>query len=254
MKRLPALFLLVAAALPAHAARAADGEPDTADARITAAGQERVYCLPGWESFLPGDYYACRARYHLQRNHPSQAVEMLREAAYWANKDAQHSLGLAYVNGDIAGIGANRPLGVAWLGLAAERRDPAYLRDYSVAAAASSRRELDRAARIYLRLRKDYGDQAAGPRAIRRFIHRIKPLDDAAAMGGNFAQIPGLSPFPQGALDLSRMIHARAYDDFVGLQGRVTVGALERVEAPNPALLDKYREAPATGTPAKPAH
>lgn len=218
---------------------AATGTPD-----VSKTKDQRIYCMDGWERFLPGDYYACRARYHLQRQHPSQAVEMLKEAAYWANKDAQHVLGLAYVNGDIAGIPANRPLGIAWLALAAERKNVDYAHDYAVAVLRSSPGDVSSASPMYVALKKIYGDHVAGQRATRRFVRQIKPLDDAAAMGGNFAYISGLTPYPQSAFSLSQKIHQQAEKDFDGLQGTVTLGVLERVEAPSPALRGKYKGRP----------
>lgn len=242
------VFTIAAGVLLSAVTQAASATPTTA-AGASEGSTQRVYCLEGWESFLPGDYYACRARYHLQRKHPSQAVEMLKEAAYWANKDAQHALGLVYINGDVAGIAADRPLGIAWLALSAERKNADYARDYSAAVLASSPSDVAMAGQIYTYLRKSYGDRVAGPRATRRFVQRIKPLDDAAAMGGNFAQISGLAPFPQGAMSLATKIHAQADKDFEGLQGTVTVGVLDRVEAPSPALRDRYKKLPSAKAP-----
>lgn len=232
--------MVVFMSLVAQSASAASDAAAGAPAAGMASAQ-RVYCMPGWERFLPGDYYACRARYHLQRKHPSQAVEMLKEAAYWANKDAQHALGLIYLDGDIAGIPVNRPLGIAWLALAAERKNADYVHDYTIAVLRSSPGDLSNASQSYMTLKRVYGDHVAGQRATRRFVREIKPLDDTAAMGGNFSYVSGLTPFPQSAFTLSQKIHKQAEKDFEGLQGTVTVGVLERVQAPSPALRDKYK-------------
>lgn len=244
MKRLWSSVLAVAAAilmLPMAQSASATSDATVGTPGASKAKDQRIYCMDGWERFLPGDYYACRARYHLQRQHPSQALAMLKEAAYWANKDAQHVLGLAYVDGDIAGIPADRPLGIAWLALAAERKNASYVHDYSVAVLQSSASDIASASQTYVALHKIYGDHVAGRRATRRFIREIKPLDDAAAMGGNFAYISGLTPFPQSAFTLSQKVHKQAEKDFDGLQGTVTVGVLERIEAPSPALRNKYK-------------
>lgn len=234
------VFLMAAvASMTLGAKAAADSAPSTPGA--TQSVEQRIYCADGWERFLPGDYYACRARYHLQRQHPDQAVEMLKEAAYWANKDAQHALGLVYFNGDIAGIPANRALGIAWLKLAAERRNTEYMHDYSMAVSRSSPGDILSASKKYVALNKNFGDHVAGGRATRRFVREIKPVDDAAAEGGNFFYISGLSAYPEGASALSTKIHEQADKDFAGLQGTVTVGILERVAAPTPSLRDKYK-------------
>lgn len=240
------VFAIAAVVLIPLVGHSADATSDAATSATETgkARDQRIYCADGWERLLPGDYYACRARYHLQRQHPSQAIEMLKEASYWANKDAQHVLGLAYVNGDIPGIPANRPLGIAWLALAAERKNADYVRDYTAVVLRSSPDDVSTASQMYVTLKKTYGDHVAGRRATQRFVHEIKFLDDAAAMGGNFAYISGLTPYPQSALALSQKLHQQAEKDFDGLQGTVTVGVLERVAAPSPALRDKYKNQP----------
>ncbi|WEN15901.1 hypothetical protein PY254_04305 [Rhodanobacter sp. AS-Z3] len=237
------VFLMAAATLMplitpmAYAAQyPAAGTPQAA-----AAKEPRVNCLEGWERLLPGDYYGCRALYHLQRHHPERALGMLKEAAYWANKDAQHVLGLAYVNGNIEGIPANRPLGIAWLALAAERKHAEYVHDYTLAVRQSSPGDVSSASTLYVELKKVYGDRVAGERATRRFVREVKSLDDAANEGGNMVHISGLTPYPEAALILSQKIHEQAKKDFDGLQGTVSVGVLEQVAAPRPALRDKYK-------------
>jgi hypothetical protein len=235
------VLVLGMACMPSMAWSASAEKAPAADDPATAPAQERIYCMSGWERFLPGEYYACRARYHLQRQHPHQAVNMLKEAAYWANKDAQHALGLAYVNGDIPGIAADRPLGIAWLALAAERKNSEYVHDYTMAVLGSSRGDVSEASKIYLKLRETYGDSVAGDRATRRFVREVEPLDRSAATGGNMVYIDGLTPLPQGAFSLSRKIHKEAERFFDGLQGTVSVGVLERVQAPTPALREQYK-------------
>lgn len=196
-----------------------------------------IYCPDGLERLLPGDYYACRARYHLQRNNPRQAVSMLEHASYWANKDAQHSLGLAYSQGDLPGTPVDKPLGLAWLALAAERKSRGYMLDYSRARANCSEEEIAQANQLYLQLLPKYGDRVAGRRAMRRFNHEVAQIDVATNHGGT-AYISGFTAIPQAALTLSKQLHEKADDYFEGLHGTVTVGAL----------------APATGLPAGDEH
>lgn len=191
-------------------------------------GDQRIYCLEALERILPGDYYGCRALYHLQRAHYRQAMAMLKEAAYWANKEAQHQLGLAYINGDLPGIAADRPRGVAWLALALERRQPDYERDYALAIAHTGRAEQEQAARIYLDLRKRYGDAVAGKRATNRFNHEIQAIDEAAQDPGG--EVAGFGPVPMRAYTVSRRLHDEAEQTFAGLQGSVLVGPLQTAD------------------------
>ena len=207
-----------ASAASPHAAQTS-APTETADAKIYG-------CIRGLEQILPGDYYACRALYHFQRKHYGQAVEMLEEAAHWANKDAQYALGLIYFHGDVPGFPANRPLSIAWLALSAERKDPTYVQTYSLVSVESSPAEIQAANQLWLKMGPEYGDKVAGLRALRRFNHEIAPIEQAADYGGSF-YIRDYSPFPENALSIVRDLHARADRDFDGLVGTVTVGALQ---------------------------
>lgn len=188
--------------------------------------QKIYYCPEGLESLLPGDYYSCRALYHLQREHYSSAVESLRESAHWANKNAQYMLGLMYFQGDTGDIAMNRPLGLAWLALAAERHDPTMSEDYAKAKARSTPAEIRQASVLYTKMKLEYGDKIAGTRAMRRYNHNIEPLNEAAQNGGE-AYINGYTPLPQSAPNLLNTLRKQAEKDFDGLQGTVTVGAID---------------------------
>jgi hypothetical protein len=194
---------------------------------IAATADEKIAgCIEGLENILPGEYYACRALYDLQREHYGRAVDMLEESGHWANKNAQYMLGLIYFKGDTGDIAANRPLGLAWLALAAERGNPDFTETYARARARCTVAEVQQATKLYAKMKKEYGDRIAGPRAIRRYNHSIQPMEDAARSGG-IAYINGFSPFPEVAQTLVNTLHAQAQNDFQGLEGVVTVGALE---------------------------
>jgi len=219
-------MLLIAAivALPVAAATEASNAQTPAPAKTD---DGKIYgCIMGMERILPGDYYACRARYHFQRKHYRSTVESLEESAYWANKDAQYSLGLMYFNGDTPGIPANRPLGIAWLALAAERKNPVYVQMYAAARAQSTADENKAAGQLWQKMRLKYGDKVAGLRALRRFNHEIEPLEDAANSGG-ILYLNGYSPYPETASVIVNDLHTQADKAFDGLVGTVTVGSLQ---------------------------
>ncbi|HEY4146392.1 hypothetical protein [Pinirhizobacter sp.] len=213
---------------PGDAAPApASTSPDLSQQALDSTGGKKInYCIDGLERILPADYYGCRALYHLQREHWSSFTESLRDAAYWANKNAQYLLGITYFNGDTGDIRANRPLGLAWLALAAERKNPDYVTAYAEAVARSTQAEKMQASRLYLKLKKDYSDKVAGTRAVRRFNHEIQPMQDAAQSGG-FVYISGFGPFPEQATSVVKRLHDQAEKDFDGLMGTVTVGAID---------------------------
>ncbi len=184
------------------------------------------YCSDGYERLLPGEYYACRARYHFERKHYSQMMETLEEAAHWSSKEAQYTLGLLYFNGDIPGIPANRPLAIAWLGLAAERKDAIYLHMYTLACLRSTPAEIRAGAALFRKMNLEYGDKVAGKLAVRRFNREMRPIEDAAN-SGRLMYLSGYSPFPEHGVTMLVRLHGMADRFFEGLTGTVTVGELQ---------------------------
>ncbi len=205
----------------------ADDAPASASSAAAAPADARIYgCSEGFANILPGEYYACRAKYHFQRKHYRQAVEMLKDAAYWANKDAQYSLGLIYFNGDMPDFPTNRPLALAWLALAAERKKSEYVQAYDTVHQQSSAAELEAGGVLWQKMNREYGDKVAGLRALRRFNHEIQPLEDASNFGG-IVYLNGYSPYPETAGKVVNDLHSIADRDFDGLVGTVTVGSLQ---------------------------
>ncbi|WP_158883083.1 hypothetical protein [Rhodanobacter sp. L36] len=197
---------------------------------LTTKADEKIdNCIPGLESILPSDYYACRAKYHFQRKHYRQAVETLKMAADWANKDAQYTLGLIYFNGDTPGIAIDRAQGVAWLALAAERKNPVYVRTYLAARQAIDSAELRTATLLFATMNLRYGDKVAGPRAMRNFDHQVT-YHQAQMISGNSVDFPinGYDPVPGSNTSVLHFLHTLADKDFEGLQGTVTVGPVQQ--------------------------
>lgn len=81
--------------------------------------------------FLPGAYYFTKGNEYLHRGDTAEAIRLWQISAGWAMKEAQYNLGIAFFKGE--GVPQDRPLGLAWLALAAERKDPAF--EESLAAA-----------------------------------------------------------------------------------------------------------------------
>lgn len=239
-KRIRYALLAMLLAAVTGAIQPASAAPQTSSDAPAQDGTEKIeYCMQGLESFFPGDYYACRAAYHLQRQHYGQFVEMLRESAYWANKNAQYELGLVYFQGDIPGIPMNRPLGIAWLALAAERKKPDFQQAYTTAYLQSSPQERVAASDLWKSLLPKYGDKIAAPRAIRRYNRAIGPLYAASESGG-ITYISGFTPYPESAFSVVKNLQERADSDFDDLQGTVTVGVLKPLEnATQPAPADQ---------------
>ncbi|GLQ98576.1 hypothetical protein GCM10007863_29960 [Dyella mobilis] len=194
-----------------------------------ALDDKNINCPTGLEQILPGDYYACEARAAYGKENYGKMLDMLNESAYWANKDAQYTLGLAYFNGDTEDIEQNRPLGLAWLALAAERKNPQYQLANAQARAQATAAELREAQKLLKKMTPRYGDSVAATRAIRRFNQTIRDIDDAAREGG-IVDIPGFSPFPESAFVIANKLHDEATMDFSTFQGTVVVGKPEWVQ------------------------
>lgn len=199
-------------------------------------GKKIYYCHEGLEQFMPGDYYACRAKYYFQRGYYHLGLADLEESAHWANKRAQYTLGLLYSNGDVPGISQNLPLGLAWLALAVERKNrPVYQKAYEQAYLRSSPAEVAEANRLFKQLLPQYGDQVAGARAMHRFAREMWPFELASHEGG-ISYVSDFTDYPEPAAKVVQTLYQRASRDFDGLQGNVTVGALQPLgDAPAPA-------------------
>ena len=207
------------------------------DSAPSDSGPEINYCAAPMEQFLPGDFYACRALVAMKTQHPEKAMKMLDQAASWANKNAQRLLGQVYFYGDSTGIKPNRPLGLAWLALAAERKDPAIVSDYEKARAQSTTDDANKAYKLYLPLKAKYGDAVAGKRATEQYEKRMRMLEVASA-GSNHEIIYDMGQSGMQMKPLLAGLKQRATEDFEGLEGHVTVGSLTEATSPTQPLRE----------------
>jgi len=223
----------VASAAPGNTTPADTSTASTADIRKTVHAAV-PYCAGGLEQFLPGQYYFCAAVREFGQGHDRMARARLRDAAYWASKPAQYVLGLTYYNGDDV-TAVNRPLGVAWLALSAERHDPRFEPSFAQGFASLSPTEREQANVYWRDLREKYADATAGRRAQRVYKNEMRNLQAASMFGGSVF-IDGMTPgdiggdngtaagMGQSAFGAERIIQKSADDLFHGMEGTVTVG------------------------------
>ncbi len=180
--------------------------------------------------FLPGAYYFTKGNEYFHRGKPEAAVRLWMISAGWAMKDAQYNLGIAHFKGE--GIPQDRPLGLAWLALAAERKDPQF--DESLAAAwdDASPDERERANEIWRDLRKRYADDVALPVAERRFDSELAQITGSRVGMPGSVTVWTRDGVVDGAL-LRKRLRAEA-DLYFGRapRGQVTVGPLQFADAP----------------------
>lgn len=213
------------------------------------------YCPAGLERFLPGSYYYCVGVRDLARGDTARSRSMLKIAAAWGSKSAEFLLGIGYYKGDSWPL--NRPLGLAWMGLAAERKDPAYTSIFTSAWKQATPQEQAAAQILWEEMLPKYGDARAAHRAALRYSHERDAMTRNAVYGakvcieginagkltsapvgtaGNaFEQLSNDSPCPS-ALPPSMVadrLDRFAEQLFEGWTGHVIVGTLQQVPAPS---------------------
>lgn len=209
-----------------------------------------VYCPRGLERFLPGSYYYCVGVRDMAKGNNARSRQMLRIAAAWGNKSAQFLLGMGYFKGDVEPL--DRPLGLAWMGLASERRDPTYTAIFSSAWNSATPQEQARGQELWRSMLPTYGDARVARRADLRFKHERDALLVRANAGqqtcifgmntGNMsAAIPEFSKNNnmsacEGAelpVELvAKKLDVYAAQLFDGWAGHVTVGPLKVSSSP----------------------
>jgi len=236
MKALSVLALSAALAVTASAATAAERPVPLPNQEAKVADSLQP-CPGGLERFLPGEYYFCAAARDFWSGHPGLARENLKDAARWASKPAQYALGVMYFNGDHAE--KNRPLGLAWLALAAERHDPAYEPGFISAYQHATPQELAQADAYWRDMKTIYADAVAAPRAGRQFDRAYHELEWAANFGGSVFIDGVFMPTTaaassdnlplQSGFSIGRLLQAQKAMYFYGYDSHVFVGDAELV-------------------------
>jgi TPR repeat protein len=237
MKTLSVLTITAALGLAASASQAGTRPTPLPDQSKSTVAHALQPCPGGLERFLPGDYYFCSAAQNFWSGHPGLARESLKNAAQWASKPAQYALGIMYFNGDNAEL--NRPLGLAWLAIAAERHDPAYEPAFISAYQHVTPEELAQADGYWRELKETYADKVAAPRAERRFDREYRQIAWAVNFGGSVfidgvtmpqSDIANYQNMPlQSGFTLGRILQTQKAMYFYGYDSHVFVGDAELV-------------------------
>jgi len=238
----------------------AQSDPEAVDLKSL----QELGCPRGLEGILPGIYYYCVGARDLARNDNARGVDMLKIAAAWGSKPAQFTLGVGYFNGDI--VAMDRPQGLAWLGLAAERKDPNYLAVFQSAWQKASPEEKARASALWRSMLPKYGDAHAAKRSERHYQYARMQIMRDETLGARWCAAGltarDLAPPQPGSQDadsaggcqmtvssttLARQMDKYANSLFDGLSGHVSVGPLLEVTPPG-----AYQKEPTTGGKSKP--
>jgi hypothetical protein len=152
-----ALAVVLASASSAHAASAG-----------TAIGSESPGLPDPPSAFFPGKYFEWKAQEYLRFKHYDAALDMFRLSGFWADKMSQYNVGIMLFNG--IGVPVDRPSGVAWLRIAAESKQDLPVATFNAALAELDEGERAEATKLWHALDEKYGNAAALPRAINRFV------------------------------------------------------------------------------------
>jgi TPR repeat protein len=158
--------------------------------------QARLSCSSSAGKALPGDYNFCLGHKYWEAGKYESARRMLELAAGWGNKAAQRALGVALFNGD--GLATDKPLGLAWLALAAERKDEVSAGLYNSALDLASRTDRAAGADMLAQLRQRYADDVAALRADNRFQRTVRQMASNPVYGRGKC-LEGAGGLPPGA-------------------------------------------------------
>jgi TPR repeat protein len=249
-RKLVGMVAVAMSAIALAAPVAAHGQGPEGDAAPAAPTGK---CDPVLAKALPGDFDFCLASRQWSAGRHDKAVELLQLAASWGDKAAQTALGVAYFNGD--GVPQDRALGLAWLGLAAERQGATATGLFASARSKVDDTEFARADELYRQMRGKYADEVAAVRAdnhYRRAMHALQG-DPAYGVGrcvagygyvafsnpADLAQASGADKYlPCSMASEHTMLsaieqHYEIYSE--GWNGRVDVGAVTPVKAKAPS-------------------
>jgi TPR repeat protein len=126
----------------------------------------------GVQAFRKGDY--------------RHAIDMYKVAASWAYKPAEYNLAVMYFKGQ--GVPVDRPLGAAWMVLAAERGESPYSKARDLMVTVLSKPEFARTDELWGELKKTYGDQVALRRARAQWAW-VKTHQTGTRVGGTTGEL-----------------------------------------------------------------
>ena len=120
----------------------------------------------------PGEYYFDLGAQAVKHKDYAHAIDMYEVAASWAYKPAEYNLGVMYLSGQ--GTPVDLPRALAWMALAAERKDPQYVKALDLISAHLTDAQFNEANVIMAQLLPTYGDKVAMARAKTRWREALQ--------------------------------------------------------------------------------
>lgn len=135
---------------------------------------------PGVKFYMEG-----MEAYH--HGHYEHAIYMLKLAAYWAYAPAAYNLGVMYFQGE-GGVPVNRPLGTAWMFIAAQRGASDYVDARHMMVTKLDSAERTKAYDLLQQLEPKYGDKTAMRRAKSQWAY-AKSQKTGTRVGGTVGNL-----------------------------------------------------------------
>jgi len=114
------------------------------------------------------------------------AIDMYKVAASWAYKPAEYNLAVMYFKGQ--GVPVDRPLGAAWMVLAAERGEPRYATARDLMITVLNKTEFAQADEQWSKLKQTYSDEVALRRAKAQWAW-VKTHQTGTRVGGTTGEL-----------------------------------------------------------------
>lgn len=187
---------------------------------------------------LPGRVNYCLGLKDWHQGHYNNALELLKLAAGWGNKNAQYTLGLIYYGGHH--VAADPALGIAWFKLANERHNDEYISLATKSAIRwATKAQKQRAEQLFQKMRHHYGDKVATERAWHHLQHWVIEHGPFASgclkLYGAQAYAARMSSLHTSCIPIQAqryLVQESAGRYFEGWIGTVTVEPLKQVPAP----------------------
>ena len=196
------------------------------------------------------------AAYH--RGDIKHAIYMLKLAAYWAYAPAAYNLGVMYFQGE-GGVPVDRPLGTAWMFIAAERGAPDYISARHMLVTKLGYGERTKAYELLQQLQPKYGNKSAMQRAKAQWAF-ARSEKTGSRVGGTVGELyVGTSNAPDfrggNALATGKATFLRAgwgYMPAGSMDGSVAYGQFLKSGNPYDPVFLKNRTGTATVGPLEP--
>lgn len=182
---LPSAAVSLALALPASAQLSAkNGEiarPDYSSDASSGFLSNTNFNTPESDG-RPGVKFYMEGMDAYHHGHYEHAIYMLKLAAFWAYAPAAYNLGVMYFQGE-GGAPVNRPLGTAWMFIAAERGASDYVSARHMMVTQLDSAERTQAYDLLQKLEPKYGDKTAMRRARSQWAY-AKSQETGTRVGG----------------------------------------------------------------------